>query len=36
MITMDTVEELQNSWRDPYAQWYAAGMPSFSQMERED
>ena len=24
-----TVEELQEEWMDPYAQWYAAGMPSF-------
>ena len=26
-----TVEELQYNWRDPYAQWWAAGMPSFDQ-----
>jgi len=26
-----TIEELQNCWRDPYKQWWAAGMPSFNQ-----
>lgn len=31
LIKIDTVEELQNHWRDPYLQWWAAGMPSFSQ-----
>jgi hypothetical protein len=25
-----TVKELQDSWRDPYLQWWAAGMPSFT------
>jgi hypothetical protein len=25
----DSVEQLQNDWRDPYRQWYAAGMPAF-------
>jgi hypothetical protein len=29
MITVDTVEDLQNAWRDPYRQWYAAGMPAY-------
>lgn len=29
MLKIDTVEELQNDWRDPYRQWYAAGMPTF-------
>lgn len=24
-----TVEELQENWRNPYMQWYAAGMPAF-------
>lgn len=26
-----TVEELQQNWRNPYTQWWAAGMPSFDQ-----
>ncbi len=30
MIRVDTVEELQNDWRDPYRQWYAAGMPAYT------
>lgn len=25
----ETVEELQKAWRDPYIQWWAAGMPAF-------
>lgn len=25
-----TVEDLQNEWRNPYLQWYAAGMPAFN------
>ena len=30
MLTdFDTIEQLQNDWRDPYRQWYAAGMPAF-------
>jgi hypothetical protein len=30
MLTdLDTIEQLQNDWRDPYRQWYAAGMPAF-------
>ena len=28
---IDTVDELQTEWRDPYIQWWAAGMPSFDQ-----
>ena len=24
-----TVEDLQDNWRNPYMQWYAAGMPAF-------
>lgn len=31
LIQIDTVEELQNHWRDPYLQWWAAGMPSYEQ-----
>jgi hypothetical protein len=27
---VDTVERLQEEWRDPYRQWYAAGMPAFA------
>lgn len=31
MITVaNTHEELQNEWRNPYLQWYAAGMPAFN------
>jgi len=29
MLKKDTIEDLQNDWRDPYRQWYAAGMPTF-------
>jgi hypothetical protein len=25
-----SVEDLQNEWRNPYLQWYAAGMPAFN------
>ena len=25
-----TVDELQDNWRDQYAQWYAAGMPAYN------
>lgn len=35
MINIDTVEELQNCWRDPYKQWYAANMPGFLQKEQK-
>jgi len=35
LITVDTVEELQNHWRDPYLQWWAAGMPSFDQKSKD-
>lgn len=31
--TTDTVEDLQNNWRDPYIQWWAAGMPSYDQQQ---
>ena len=31
IFEIETVEELQNYWRDPYVQWWAAGMPSFNQ-----
>jgi hypothetical protein len=24
-----TVEDLETDWKNPYAQWYAAGMPAF-------
>lgn len=30
MFVTDTVESLQQEWRDPYRQWYAAGMPAFT------
>lgn len=29
MFTIETVEDLQKDWRDQYAQWWYAGMPSF-------
>lgn len=29
LLEIDTIEQLQNDWRDPYRQWYAAGMPAF-------
>lgn len=32
---VDTVEELQKEWRNPYIQWYAAGMPSFVSQNTE-
>ena len=25
-----TIKQLQNEWRNPYLQWWAAGMPSFN------
>lgn len=31
---VETVEELQENWRDPYLTWYALGMPSFDQREK--
>ena len=30
MLVAQTIEDLQNEWRNPYLQWYAAGMPSFN------
>lgn len=35
MIEINTVEDLQNEWRDPYRQWYAAGMPAFVTGDKE-
>lgn len=35
MIERNTVEELQNDWRDPYRQWWAAGMPTFTTQNLE-
>lgn len=35
LLQIDTVEELQNHWRDHYLQWYAAGMPSFNQQVKD-
>jgi len=32
---VDTIEELQNEWRNPYVHWYAAGMPSFTSEKLE-
>lgn len=31
---INTVEELQKHWRDPYIQWWAAGMPSHDQRDK--
>ena len=30
MLVAHTIEDLQNEWRNPYLQWYAAGMPVFN------
>lgn len=30
-----THEDLQKEWRNPYAQWYAAGMPNFNAVEKK-
>jgi len=30
MYTVNNIEDLQNEWRNPYLQWYAAGMPTFN------
>ena len=27
---VNTLQELQSEWYNPYVQWYAAGMPSFN------
>lgn len=35
MITFESVEDLQNYWRDQYAQWWYAGMPSYSSKNTE-
>jgi len=35
MIEINTLEELQNEWRNPYLQWWAAGMPSFETLNLE-
>jgi hypothetical protein len=35
MITIETVEDLQNDWRDQYAQWWHAGMPSYRSKNTE-
>lgn len=32
---IETVDELQKFWRDPYIQWWYAGMPSFNQVQKE-
>ncbi len=32
---VDNLEELQEEWRNPYIQWYAAGMPSFISQNSE-
>jgi hypothetical protein len=31
---INTVEDLQKHWRDPYLQWWAAGMPSHNQQDK--
>lgn len=30
MNLVSSVDELQNEWKNPYLQWYAAGMPTFN------
>ena len=32
---VDTLEELQNEWRNHYVQWYAAGMPSYRSVDQK-
>jgi hypothetical protein len=27
---VESVDDLQNEWRNPYLQWHAAGMPAFN------
>lgn len=29
LIQIETIEDLQSNWRDPYIQWWYAGMPSY-------
>lgn len=29
MKNFKSIKQLQSMWRDPYAQWWAAGMPEF-------
>jgi hypothetical protein len=39
MINVDIIEdaaELQNFWRDPFKQWYAAGLPCFTQKAKSN
>jgi hypothetical protein len=33
MLETNSITDLQSLWRDPYAQWHAAGMPSFDQQD---
>ena len=35
MIENDTIESLQDDWRNPYKQWHAAGMPMFHCVNKE-
>jgi len=35
MLTKLTHKDLQNEWRNPYLQWWAAGMPSFETLNLE-
>lgn len=35
MIAIDTVDELQNYWRDYKLQWWAGGMPSYCSKNTE-
>jgi hypothetical protein len=35
MFEKNTVDDLQNYWRDPYLQWWAAGMPSYNSKNTE-
>lgn len=35
MIQISSVKELQDQWRDPFVQWWHAGMPSFTQAGKD-
>lgn len=35
MIDVKTVKELQDYWRDPFMQWWYAGMPTFTQPKNQ-
>lgn len=35
IFEIETIEELQNNWRDPYLLWWSFGMPSFTAENKE-